>query len=74
MNKGADFKARTGHFPRCTNCGKDLKGEFVYLELNSFTGLYVDPDKLKIVSQESQGVFPFGKDCARAILANGGRI
>lgn len=48
---------------RCTCCDRPLRGRIRYLELDQRTGSYHD---LKDVPEEqSQGWFPFGKDCAR---------
>ena len=47
----------------CERCGKRHLGEFVYLELNQRTGRYYLPGYVPEV--HSQGLFPFGRTCAR---------
>jgi len=62
----------------CERCGEKLNPKtLVYLELSTKAGLFTDPDKVSLGAAESeggenQGAFPFGKACARAVLANGG--
>lgn len=51
---------------RCSRCDRELKSECVMLELDRRDNSYhqrgdVPPD-------QSQGWFPFGKDCAERIL------
>ena len=59
---------------RCERCGEKLNElTLVWLELNSLTGLYHDPEKNPVPEEESQGGFTFGKACAAAVLKNGGR-
>lgn len=68
-----DVTDRKG-WQRCERCNEKLKpGTEVYLELNNKTGLYSDPDKVNLGEDESQGGFPFGKACAKRVLANGGK-
>ena len=53
---------------RCQRCGKALKpGEHVWLELNTFTLEYHKPGD--VLPEESQGLFPFGKRCAKLAVA-----
>lgn len=54
----------------CERCGAMLCGEAVWLELNTVTGRY---SKGPVPEDESQGCFPFGRDCANRVLKNGGR-
>jgi hypothetical protein len=55
----------------CQRCGKPLtEHSKVWLELNCLTGKYSPPGS--VPGGESQGLFPFGKDCA-AILIRAGR-
>lgn len=50
----------------CARCGRELEpGRLVWLELSTKTGRYTDPDRVRIPEDESQGLFPFGKDCAK---------
>jgi hypothetical protein len=49
---------------RCTRCG-ELLDKPVWLELNWTTNLYSDK---AVADHESQGMFPFGKACAKAVL------
>lgn len=56
----------------CTRCGELLAPDkIVTLELSFKTGLYQHVGK--IPADESQGCFPFGSACAKAVLKNGGR-
>lgn len=53
---------------RCYCCGRKLKKDrFKYLELNALTNRFYDPDKHPVAASESQGLFVFGLDCARAV-------
>jgi hypothetical protein len=57
----------------CERCGEKLNPKnLTYLELSTETGLFTDPDLVTLPENESQGGFTFGKDCAKAVLANGG--
>ena len=62
----------------CTRCGASLNPRtLVWLELNAKTGRYTDPAHVEIPEGDSQGTFPFGRDCAAAIRSagpNGGRV
>lgn len=51
----------------CTSCGKKLTGRVAWLELDQRTNTYHDFGG--VPSDKSQGWFPFGVSCARAILA-----
>jgi hypothetical protein len=63
------------HTDYCERCGEKLNPKtMVWLELNSRTGLYSDPDKSPVPEEDSQGGFTFGKACAAAVLKNGGRL
>ena len=54
----------------CVECGKDLKEkDIVWLELNMDTGQY---SKERLPENISQGMFEFGKTCAKKVLANNG--
>ena len=57
---------------RCGRCGERLnKRKAVWLELDGRTNIYYP---VSLGSRpDSQGCFEFGVDCARAVLANGGR-
>lgn len=49
----------------CERCGAPLnEGRAVWLEMSTKTGKYTDPVKHPLPEDESQGCFPFGKDCA----------
>jgi len=55
----------------CRRCGRKIDhSRSAWLELSWLTGLYAE----SVDAAESQGSFEFGADCARAILANGGRL
>lgn len=55
----------------CTRCGELLDApNTVWLELNMRTGVY-DAEGA-VAHHESQGCFPFGSACARAVRASGG--
>ena len=56
----------------CENCDKELNpNKMVWLELNTETGLF---HKLgEVPENESQGCFPFGVACSKAVLKNGGQ-
>jgi hypothetical protein len=51
----------------CQRCGKKHLADFVWLELNTWTGLYHTPGTLP-ANGLSQGLFPFGQQCARQEL------
>jgi hypothetical protein len=52
---------------RCTKCDKVLNPKReVWLELDYETGKYSIPGKEPL--EHSQGGFPFGTDCAEAVL------
>lgn len=62
-----------GDYDRCERCGDRLNEDRkVWLELNSHTGRYAECGT--VPTAESQGCFPFGSACARAVLASGGRL
>lgn len=50
----------------CERCGKQHLGAFVWLELNKSTGRYHLPGT--VLAVDSQGLFPFGRTCARREL------
>lgn len=55
----------------CEQCGAELKPRHVvWLELDFTTGLY----STSVPSEKSQGLFPFGSDCAAEVLLNGGVV
>lgn len=57
------------HDQLCTKCGKKLnKQTMVMLELNWRTNEYTDPKIKQIPPEDSQGLFPFGKDCAKTLV------
>lgn len=57
----------------CECCEKALNPEtMVWLELNTITARYHREGE--VPEAESQGSFPFGKACAKRVLANGGRV
>jgi hypothetical protein len=43
------------------------------LEFDQRTGTYVDPGKVVVPEDKSQGLYPFGADCAKTILGCGRR-
>lgn len=53
-------------FLRCTKCKKLLlPGKIRWLELSNLDGRYYWPStEIPMPAEESQGLFPFGKDCA----------
>lgn len=52
--------------PVCTRCGQPLaRRGVVWLELDQRTGRYLRPGLVE--PEHSQGAFPFGRDCARAL-------
>jgi len=55
---------------RCTKCKKVLKpSNIFYLELSNKTGhYYMTLKEEPMPSNESQGKFPFGKDCAMNVM------
>jgi hypothetical protein len=60
-----------GDYDHCERCGERLKEDRkAWLELNNRTGIYAECGT--VPPAESQGCFPFGSACARAVLANGG--
>lgn len=51
---------------KCEECGRELKKETeVWLELSNTNGEYY---KKIPIGHETQGFFPFGKDCAKRII------
>lgn len=52
----------------CHRCGKGITTTPVYRELKLGTDLWFIPGQLD--SKDSQGVFPFGKNCAYRVLEN----
>ncbi len=50
----------------CERCGKRHLSKFVWLELDSWTGKYHQPGTIQPL--RSQGLFPFGAQCARQAL------
>ena len=60
---------------RCERCHEHLLPDRIkWLELNSHTGRYSDPDRGRQPENESQGHFPFGLDCVKKVLAASGRL
>jgi hypothetical protein len=54
----------------CTCCGKELKPAGIkWLELNSRTNKWSDPEARQLPAEVSQGTFPFGLKCAEKLLA-----
>lgn len=50
----------------CTRCGELLSADSItWLELNCRTGQYSAAGATRLPSDESQGYFPFGPDCAK---------
>lgn len=49
----------------CTHCNKRLRGEFVWLEMDSWSGKYYNGG---VPEDRSQGWFPVGKTCAKRLL------
>ncbi len=50
----------------CTECDKRLSGKVAWLELDQRTDTYHDHGD--VPSDQSQGWFPFGLDCAKKLL------
>jgi hypothetical protein len=50
----------------CARCGKRHLGAFVWLELNTVTGTYHEPGT--VPPEQSQGLFPFGGQCAKQAI------
>jgi hypothetical protein len=62
-----------GRVERCQCCGAVLDmSKAVYLHLDLKLGTYHRTDATP--SGESQGWFPFGRLCAKAVMSNGGMI
>lgn len=60
----------TGDVNHCEHCDRYLNPDKItWLEHNSETGTYTDQP---VPEADSQGMFPFGVACARAVLKNGG--
>lgn len=60
---------------QCARCNEFLKTDrIVWLELSFATGLYHRPEENAIPMNESQGLHPFGADCAKIMLAKGKEI
>lgn len=56
----------------CERCGEILKpNNIVWLELEQENGLYFEKNKFP-VNGKSQGLFTFGKTCAKNIIKNKG--
>lgn len=56
----------------CQRCGKRHLGEFMWLELDSSTGIYHEPGT--VAPERSQGLFPFGAQCARKAISENGKL
>ncbi len=53
----------------CEKCGAELNPSRVkWLELDTRTNVFTDPDKVEIPEEHSQGGFPFGIACAKKVL------
>lgn len=52
---------------RCERCGKRHLADWVWLELGMVTGTYHEPGS--VAPDRSQGIFPFGRACAKAAQA-----
>lgn len=50
----------------CTQCNKPLKGKVAWLEMDQRTWKY--HDRGDVPADASQGWFPFGLACAKALL------
>jgi hypothetical protein len=60
--------------PVCERCGSELDpGKATWLELNNHSGLYSEENGT-VPIEESQGAFPFGSDCRKIVLENGGEL
>lgn len=71
MTKMGNQRLIQWHPVRCHRCEQPLKPENeVWLELHMRTGVYSDPKKVAIAPDDSQGLFVFGAQCARVLLAN----
>lgn len=58
----------------CERCGEQLnERRAVWLEKSWRTGLF-HAEGGAVPTEESQGGFPFGAACARAVLAAGGKV
>lgn len=55
----------------CERCGK-LLDNVIWLELDMETGKYHEDGF--VAEDKSQGCFPFGPDCAAAVLKAGGKL
>lgn len=56
----------------CMECGKTIKsGKVIWLEMNMKTGEYKEE---LLPGEPSQGMFPFGADCAKTVLKNKGQL
>ena len=59
----------------CERCHVELDPKkIIWLELDSTTGLYHDHTNDPVPEDKSQGMFPFGTDCAAATIENGGKL
>lgn len=57
----------------CERCGEELKPDRVsWLEFDQRTSTYVDPEQVAVPDDDSQGLFAFGRSCARTVLQNEG--
>ena len=61
---------KTDVIARCTCCDKPLRGRIKWLELNSRTNEWSDPEVAPLPADQSQGAFPFGLTCAAKHLAS----
>jgi hypothetical protein len=53
----------------CTKCGKELdRNDISWLEKSWVTNEYSDPSITVLPEKESQGLFPFGKACAKKVV------
>lgn len=62
------------HF--CERCGEKLNpATLKFLEMDSRNNLYSDPEKAQVwPADQSQGLFAFGKACAREVLRLRGHV
>ena len=67
--------SRTAETVLCERCGKKIdEDNLIWLELSFKTGRYSPEGATGLPATESQGYFPFGADCAAAVINAGGYL
>jgi hypothetical protein len=72
-SRSVEVSAALGERHNCQRCGELLNNHNIaWLELSTSSGLYYESGY--VPTAESQGFFPFGVSCARAVVKAGGKL